>query len=391
MAGKAPFSRFRGLNNVTDPLTLGLGWLAQAENIDITDLGKMRKRAGYTKQMDGSLTGAYSTLDFSRLYVVDDGYLKAMAGPTDALPLRAMDSTDPMHFAEVNQRVFFNNGADRGIILSDNTVIDWDWPVPDAPMIAAVTGNLPAGLYRVCTTFVLPDGRETGNSDTAEIVLADGQALQITGIPQVSGLATRTYIAPADSTVFQLANHDSPAAMVWNARPESLGVDLLTDGMDPLPADATVIQVWKGRVYAAQYLESDNQTVVWFSQPLGFHLFDLRKDFIMIPGRVTMLAPHDEALLIGSDDRIYAYTTESLTTIAPYGAIPGWNWSEDDGRILFWTARGLCSALPFTNLTEKAVSVAPGVSAGGCVMRSKGQKRYLVSLQRGGHAFNSYS
>lgn len=391
MLGKKSFPKFRGMNNVTDPLTLGMGWLAQAENIDITNLGKIRKRAGYTKQMDGNLTGAYSTLDFTRMYVVDDGYLKAMTSPTTALPLRAMTSADPMHFAEVNQRVFFNNGADRGIILPDNSVIDWDWPVPDVPMISTVTGSLPAGLYRVCTTLVLPDGRETGNSDTAEIVLSDGQALQITGIPQVAGLVTRTYIAPADSTVFQLANADSPAAIVWNERPESLGVDLLTDNLNPLPADATVIQVWKGRVYAAQYFEADNQTAIWFSQPLGFHLFDLSKDFILIPGRVTMLAPHDQALLIGSDDRIYAYTPDGLSTLAPYGAVPGWNWSEDDGRILFWTARGLCSALPFTNLTDKSVSVAPGISAGGCVMHNKGQKRYVVALQRGGHAFNSYS
>lgn len=384
-------SRFKGLNNVTDPLSMGLEWLAQAENVDITDRGKIRKRAGYTKTMAGSLTGAYATLDFSRLYLVDSGYLKAMTSQDTSVALRAVISTDPMHFAEVNDRVFFNNGVDRGVISPDHSVIDWDWPVPDAPGLAAVTGSLPKGLYRVCTTFVMPDGRETGNSDPSEIVLADGQALQITGISQVAGLTTNTYVAPAGSTVFQLSSVNSPSAIVWNAPPESLGVDLMNDGLSPLPTDATVIQIWKGRVYAAQYFEEDNQTAIWFSQPLGFHLFNLSSDFILIPGRVTMLAPSDQALLIGSDDRIYAYTQEALTTLAPYGAVPGWNWSEDGGRILFWTARGLCAALPFTNLTEKTVSVAPGVSAGGCVVHSKGQKRYLVALQRGGHAFNPYS
>ena len=69
---------FRGLNNVTDPLRLGLSWLAQADNVDITATGALRKRAGYTKPFSGVLSGAYATLDFKRLYVVDSGVLKAM-------------------------------------------------------------------------------------------------------------------------------------------------------------------------------------------------------------------------------------------------------------------------------------------------------------------------
>jgi len=33
--------------------------------------------------------------------------------------------------------------------------------------------------------------------------------------------------------------------------------------------------------------------------------------------------------------------------------------------------------------------VAPGVRAGGCVVRTGGQKRYLSVLQLGGEAFNA--
>ena len=39
---------FRGLNNVTDPLRLGLGWLATADNIDVTDTGSIIRRKGYS-------------------------------------------------------------------------------------------------------------------------------------------------------------------------------------------------------------------------------------------------------------------------------------------------------------------------------------------------------
>ena len=52
--------------------------------------------------------------------------------------------------------------------------------------------------------------------------------------------------------------------------------------------------------------------------------------------------------------------------------------------------RGLCAALPFANLTERQVSVAPGLRAGGAIVRYAGQKRYIVALQSSGVAFNPY-
>lgn len=295
---------FKGLNNVSDPLRLGLAWLTQADNIDITNTGAIKKRAGYTKTLPGSITGAYSTLDFSRCFVVDGGTLKALAGPATAIALLAVGSA-PMHFTEVNDQVFFNNGTIDGIIQPDNTVLPWR-----------------------------------------------GSALQDIEFLNVAGE----------------------------------GVDPL---FDPLPVGADVIQHWRGRIYAAHYMPGEHQTVVWFSQPLGYHLFNLDSGFFLVPGRATMLAPHEDALVIGTEACVYAYNGEKLTGLAPYGVVPGQHWAEDDDkRVLFWTARGLCAALPFSNLTERQVSVAPGVHAAGHLVREGGQIRYLVSLHQGGTAFN---
>ena len=382
---------FKGLNNVSDPLRLGLSWLAQADNIDITDTGAVKKRSGYSKTLAGTFTGAYATLDFARMFVVDGGVLKALTGPASAVPLLGRLSAAPMHFTEINQQVFFNNGVDRGVILPDNTVIDWAWQAAAAPNVAAVTGSLPAGLYQVRCTFTLADGRETGAGESAEITLADGQALQISGIDYALGAVTNTYIAPADSSVFQLARRGTASAFVWNNPPDDLGIDLNTNFLDPLPRGADVIQAWKGRIYAAQYFAESNQSAIWFSKPLGFHLFNYNSGFFLVPGRVLMLAPTDDALIIGTEARIWSYLGDKLEELAPYGVVPGWHWAKDDERTLFWTTRGLCAALPFSNLTERQVSVAPGISAGGAVVRHGGQKRYLVALHRGGSVFNSHT
>jgi len=168
------------------------------------------------------------------------------------------------------------------------------------------------------------------------------------------------------------------------------GTDL-TILFDTLPLNTDVIQHWQGRMYAAQYVAADNYTVVWFSEPLAFHLFNNDSNFFMVPGQVLMMAPHDKGLIVGTNNRVYAYQGEGIDQLADYGVVPGQHWSADgDERTLFWTTRGLCAALPFTNLTERQVSVAPGVSAGGTIMRHGGQKRYVVALQQGGAAFNPY-
>ena len=200
--------------------------------------------------------------------------------------------------------------------------------------------------------------------------LADGQGLQISSIPSSAGCATSVYIAPANSAVFQLAKDGAADAMAWDLSPDDLGMDLGTLGCDPLPAGCDVVQAWRGRMYAA--LPMPGQTAIFYSKPLGFHLFDTEADAIMVPGRVLMLAPHDLGLVIGTAKAIHAYDGERLPQIAPYGVVPGWHWSADDTRILFWTQRGACQALPFANLTEKQISVAPCLSAGGAVVSAGG-------------------
>lgn len=293
--------QFLGLNNVTDPLRAGFGWLTTADNVNVTDSGALEVRDGYSRSKTGSFTAIYTTKDFQRMYLVDGGALKTFDGTTLASGLTSL----PMYWAEANGDVYFNNGVDSGVIYQDNRVGPWR---------REATVNKYLG--------------------------ADGQEL------------------------------------------EAL--------LDPLPLGTDVIQFWGGRMYVAQYMPTEDQTVVWFSLPLGFHLFSLDSDYFVVPGRVHMLAPHDDALIIGTSVKVHAYSASGLVELADYGVVPGQHWSMDDKRILFWTTRGVCAALPFTNLTEKSVSVAPGIQAGGTIVRQGGQKRYLVALQQGGSAFNSF-
>lgn len=295
-------SSFNGLNNTTDPLRLGVNWLAKANNVNVTSTGALSKREGYSRVQTGNFASAFTTADFSRFYAAVDGYIQDFAG----VRLYTLTSTKPVSWFELNEQVFFDNGTDSGIIQPDNEVLPWrESELVDIPTIGADGQELPS-LY------------------------------------------------------------------------------------DPLPTSTYLVQHWRGRVYAAQYMPTENQTVLWFSKAMGFHLFNLDSDFILLPGKVEMLAPHSTALVIGTDAAIYAYTPEGLAQLADYGVVPGDHWTADGGRILFWSVRGACEAMPFKNLTEQQVSVAPGVNAGACLIQRGGQKRYLAVIQQGNSPFNAF-
>jgi hypothetical protein len=385
-------SGFKGLNNVGDPVFLGLKWLTQADNVNLTEDGAVIRRDGYAKVFSGAMTGAFSTYDFKRMYIVDGGDLKRIHTDLSTAVLATGLTAAPMCWAEVNDYVYFSNGASKGVIAPDDAVMPWAWPQPATPDLNAVTGRLPAGTYQVCCTYLLPNGAETGAGDANQITVGEGASLQITNIPQVAGLQTQVYIAPADSAVFQLAFATTRTAESWNASPETLGVDLVNQFYDPAPEQAVIPAYWKGRMYLMQYLPAQDMTVIWYSLPLGFHLFNLNEDFMSIPGKGVLLAPTPDGLVIGTTTHIYSVDVDGkMTTHADYGCVPGHGWAvdvDDENNIVFWTQRGICTALPFENQTMRQISVAPGAFAAAAIVREDGRKRFVVALQHSGAAFN---
>lgn len=385
-----PITGFRGLDNVADPTRLKPGWLRVAENIDIGMHGVVSRRPGYTLALPGALSAGYATHGGERLYVVDSGDLKQVLPGMSAVTLASGLDSAPMHWAEVNQDTYFSNGPDKGIITPSGELLVWDWPIPTAPRVTVGSGRLAPGQYGVACTYTLADGRETGASEPVYVSLTAPGGLLIEAIPQAPGLRTNTYIAPADSTVFQQAASSAATAITWNLGPEALGEELLTQGMEPPPPEATILALWRGRLWLSQYLPDSDTSVVWSSEALGFHLFNLAASFLQVPGKIVMLLAHNAALIVGTCDGIHAWDGERLALLADYGVAPGRPGTQDDesGECYFWTQRGLCKALPFQNLTAGRLHVAPGLQACTSVVHAGGHKKLITTVRTGGNTFN---
>lgn len=376
---------FRGLHNVGSPLRRPMGALTRADNVNITDTGAIERRAGYQPFAGMSaVSGVFATDDGERLYAVDAGTLKVVHADGSADALAHGLGTQGAQWAQFNDQVLFLAGAASGIITADHAVLPWRWDIPAMAQVRRVAGALDAGQYGVAITHVLPDGRETGPSPMVWLDLAPDSALDITVPTPPPGCTAHVYVQPANSTVLQWAGATAGGLLQWGARAHHLGHELGTQHTAPLPEGADVLALWRARACVAVYLRDARQSAIFMSQPLAPHLFDLSTDFFMVPGRVTALAAHDSALVVATLDAIRAYDGERLAVLADYGAPPGCPHAMDHGRMLLWTHRGVCQFPEFTNLTQRALSVAPGAQAHACVMEHDGQTRLIVATQPGG-------
>jgi len=396
---KKILTTFKGLNNTSDPLELGNSWLTTATNLNITNACRVSTRDGLEKNRDGLFSGAFSTKGGERMFVVNAGVLEERDAASGAYrPLVAGLSSSPMRWAELNKQIFFNNGTDAGIVDERGRVLPLKFDAPPPPRVEVGSGSLEAGLYRACCTFLLDDGRETGSGDVVEVYVPDGGSLIFSEIPQAQGADACVYIAPANSTVFQLAFEGVGTAATWSLPASQLGIELQSFALSSLPDGADEIVFWRGSLYASMHSPADGLSVVWFSKPLQFHLFDLAADYVVVKGRVNQLVATDAALVIGTDWRdgnaIYAYALGdgggALTELASYGTVDGQNAvADDDGTALFLTCRGPARAMPYELLAPQ-VSFAPGLSAGGGFIERDGDKRYVFSMIPGGSPWNAW-
>lgn len=393
----SPLSQFLGLNNTADPLIGTTGadgkprtwhWQSKAENVNFTDAGRCTRRDGYAPFVEGSgITASFSTFDFERLYIVAGETLMRVNQDGTTVPLRG-GLSGAARWAEINDAVYLSCGNQKLEVRKDDEVMEWGVPTPQGGQVEVVSGELPPGQYQACFTFIDEAGREGGASASIAVTLDAEGGLSVSSIPHIAGHYTLLYIAER-SPIFRLA---AVLPVVTDAYVHSAGVlgrELVTQFLDPPPANALDIAAFRGQLYAAEYIPEADVTAVWASEPMGFHLFSLNSSFLQVPGQVTQMAGADDVLLIVTRTRTYLYDGEGLRQVAEYGGPPGQHVDMDtQRRLCFWTDRGLCRAPPFENLTESRVSVAPGNAASGGIIQQHGYSRYVVALQIGGSPFN---
>lgn len=146
------------------------------------------------------------------------------------------------------------------------------------------------------------------------------------------------------------------------------------------PPKGQVLAARRSQIAVGVWESDQDRSVIYFSRPDYPHEFTLM-DFIMVPGRITLLAALAQGLVIGTDRGIYFDSVDSpIQRLSDYGVPLNALATDDRNFVTFWTERGLCKAMPFENLTDKALAVQlrQNVTAG--ILPYQGSAYTVVSM-----------
>lgn len=393
-------TRFRGLNNVFQRTRFALQrnrsvpvWLTKAENVEVDDSEALVRRRSLEKVSDGG-SAAYVTKDGNWMYVVRGSQIYLFSGGAQESIYSGLTPGLRVHFTEVNSTVYCTNGVDF-LVLRGAKARTWGLETPPAPEVTRVAGDLTPGLYQFQVTWIAPDGRESGASGVHYEELGEGSGFHIQA-PSAAGLIPRVYMSQANGGVTYALGEGESHHVVRPGQVQGLGAGCRTAGLFP-PPGGHVPAVYSGRTFLGHYTPGDDQSVLWVSRPLMYEHFSMQ-DFYVLQGEVRCAVADAFSLYVGTSSAVYSFQDsggmlqmrEELSYGVPRGAYAD---TTDEGLALMWTTRGLVlfgGEGGADNVTQKAVSLAPGVGGGLAVVEQDGYRKAVVLLQEAGQPHNSW-
>jgi hypothetical protein len=395
------FSAFGGVRNDVTPERYSNTDLQVGDNVDIDKSGRVFRRQGYTPKLAGAAHSLWADRAQQQCLFVSGGQLRQMNPDMTATPLAALrDTISRVSFERVNERTYFSNGTDIGIV-ENGSVRSWGMPQPPLPGATPTVGNMPVGTYQFAMTWLRVDGQESGTGMAGVVQVTDGGVaftLPVAADPAI--VAKILYLTPCNGD--QLMQ----AAVIPNAQTSftySNDTTELNQGLETqfrqAPPPGQLIAWYRGRLFVAV------GSMLCWSDPFGYELFDLRK-YVDLDGRITLLAPMIDkelsdagrasgffigtdkscGLLVGSDPDSFQYVPK-----LGYGAILG-ALDYVDGALfrdgatgarplpVWLTTEGICVGMPdlqVHNLTRSRYSF--DAAGQGAALFMDGPNRFIAT------------
>ena len=380
-----PLQPFLGMNNLLPAEKLANkdgAFLRNAVNVDVTDVGTVKRRQGTTQELIGADCHSFWTHGSDAFMVDGSALYRIGEAPTGPTKTAIATVTPGLQFSYTHdgRSIRASNGIEA-LRIDGNTVSAWSVPTPRyQPLLSvSVGGSLPAGTMQFCISFLDAAGEEGATTFPVAVeVPADGVVV-ISGIQQQVGYTTLLYATqPNDTEFFKIAEPTSSSFVVAvkpTEGPQPVG--LL---MAPLPA-GHIVRYLNGRMLVAA------GDTLYYSEPYQLGLFDPTKDYIQFPEPITMVEPCQNGFYVSADQTYWVAgdpEKAELNPVLPYRAVLGTSGPVPNTNSVWWMSeRGTILGTQdgqVENLQEKNVAVDPAIVGASLFREQDGMKQMVSSL-----------
>lgn len=293
-----------GMNNVArDDNMRGGGdvpfhFVRTAENVDIHKDGAFSMRKGARKLSGVRVSNVWQSPLHGDIFCTNrDGVLCLMG--SDGLIVKELGRVGigRVFYEVVNNLVFV--GAPDGVFVYDGNSMGRNGiDTPPAPLVTPIGGSMDSGSYGIAVAWVR-GGKESGLSAMSSADISDGSGISITPPLCMDNTVTavRLYLTECNGGQLRFAG-DYPASGVIDlpTLPKLGGAARFAD-LSPMPAGA-FLKYWRGRILTAK------GNVLRFSEPMAYHLHDMRFGYVQMPQRISFVEPVDGGIFVGQSDGV---------------------------------------------------------------------------------------
>jgi len=340
----APLGPFpAGVNNRLPPTQLEQRnasgkqtFLRHAVNADITEAGTLKRRLGYTRVIDATKAHSLWGDEDGSAFFVDNGTLYALSAAAVPTAVRGgLDPAAPVSYASPGDgSTYYSNGAAIGRVQG---AADFSVGVPrlsPEPGVSGLSGgSLPAGVYLVCLTAVnQATGEESGSTVPVQVEVPANGKITISNIP--AGYA-RIYMSPVNSDLLlstgTAQNYSAGATTSITVIP-TLGGRCQTVLMQQMPP-GNIVRAFNGRLLVA------SGTVLFYSEPYAFGLYNPAKGYIPFPEVISVLEPCGGGVFIVADKTYWLpdpIDDSQLSVKSPYAGYARSSARSPDTTDVWW-------------------------------------------------------
>ena len=159
----------------------------------------------------------------------------------------------------------------------------------------------------------------------------------------------------------------------------------LADPISYPPPTGEVICARRSQMAVGVWENDRGRSILYFSRPDFPHEFRYERDFVMVPGRITMLAAVSRGIVIGTDRSIFFDAVDApMERVADYGVPLNAIAFDDRDVVHFWSERGLCR-IPgkdrlFENITDSFLSIQLRENTTAGILPYQGSGYAIVSM-----------